>query len=566
MDSKRLESVEEFGIDPDNVGRTTDGIRVVAEDLPSSRVGSTMMRVASGILHLDTHDVVGDDAEKTPMSRGILTPTSQGILKPTRATTGTSFPDATNIPMCMPDADIFEPSLALRRRVDDEGEGLRRGGTDVDIEVTDGTFPLNVEDPGLPLAPLSSSSTSSQSSSVESDDEDTIDEVQQSKKTKKAKKKAKVKVRPNLPWSSLSDAKSLQRFRRKCGISEEIALVAPSHVDKADAPPPGYMNFINPRGIRHLLGIYVLSKECGVAISTEHLSYLTDFRVCGRSEELKHTVTNSSGMELIAGFPSKDDNFEDPFFFVEISERTVEADCIDLVKTKWERRANQHLRGDTHPATVIGRETSASLVCGLVRDEAYPAVKSKPSELSLFFDRLVGDYDEDVCSTDSKLSAAKEAYAVLQSRQDDLAERNEVLERDVLSVQKVKKDYEDKLTKLKSRCTKAEGEVVQLRGYVSTLCLFERVSRSTSFPLPLEVRALSADSLRNSASSLEEGGGRRVFGAKGLDYLARTDGAIGVKVIGATTLGVFVPNDLLTFAAALSAACSRKDTVAKKNT
>ncbi|KFK23695.1 hypothetical protein AALP_AAs63292U000100 [Arabis alpina] len=542
MDSKRLESVEEFGIDPDNVGRTTDGIRVVAEDLPSSRVGSTMMRVASGILHLDTHDVVGDDAEKTPMSRGILTPTSQGILKPTRATTGTSFPDATNIPMCMPDADIFEPSLALRRRVDDEGEGLRRGGTDVDIEVTDGTFPLNVEDPGLPLAPLSSSSTSSQSSSVESDDEDTIDEVQQSKKTKKAKKKAKVKVRPNLPWSSLSDAKSLQRFRRKCGISEEIALVAPSHVDKADAPPPGYMNFINPRGIRHLLGIYVLSKECGVAISTEHLSYLTDFRVCGRSEELKHTVTNSSGMELIAGFPSKDDNFEDPFFFVEISERTVEADCIDLVKTKWERRANQHLpsfpevskdfvtamhtdlssgngnwrnsegqgviryqhadgggtddldpdgyvgasevfkdfgvedpssssllrracgRGDTHPATVIGRETSASLVCGLVRDEAYPAVKSKPSELSLFFDRLVGDYDEDVCSTDSKLSAAKEAYAVLQSRQDDLAERNEVLERDVLSVQKVKKDYEDKLTKLKSRCTKAEGEVVQLRG------------------------------------------------------------------------------------------------------
>ncbi|KFK29503.1 hypothetical protein AALP_AA7G142900 [Arabis alpina] len=100
---------------------------------------------------------------------------------------------------------------------------------------------------------------------------------------------------------------------------------------------------INPRGIRHLLGIYVLSRECGVDISTDHLSYLMDSRVRGRSEKLKHTVTTASGMALIVGFPSKDDHFEDRFFFVEISEKTVEADCIDLVKTRWERRVKPSL-------------------------------------------------------------------------------------------------------------------------------------------------------------------------------------------------------------------------------
>ncbi|KFK36066.1 hypothetical protein AALP_AA4G073400 [Arabis alpina] len=48
-------------------------------------------------------------------------------------------------------------------------------------------------------------------------------------------------------------------------------------------------------------------------------------------------------MALIAGFPSKDDHFEDRFFFVEFSERTVEADCIELVKTRWEGRVKPSL-------------------------------------------------------------------------------------------------------------------------------------------------------------------------------------------------------------------------------
>ncbi|KFK31280.1 hypothetical protein AALP_AA6G092100 [Arabis alpina] len=340
-----------------------------------------------------------------------------------------------------------------------------------------------------------------------------------------------------------------------------------------------------------------LRRECGVDINTENLSYLTDFRTRGLSDELKHSVTNSSGMTLIAGFPSKDDHFEYRFFFAEISERTVKADCIDLVKTRWERRVKPTMpkvskefltamhkelssgngnwkrsfsrkrieralsaeilprkvlgraqarlslceqialeaaakaRGspgtgaprvampttstppatstrartsrpsapktalpppslgdvaefrrlsaerarissgkgksvdhvtpskrqsaDAFPAAAVGGEASASGGDGLLRDEAYSVMKSRYSELSLLFDRLVGDYDEDVLSRGSELSAANEANAALQSRLNETVERNEALERDA---QRVKKDYEDKLSKLKSRIDAVVGE------------------------------------------------------------------------------------------------------------
>ncbi|KFK33155.1 hypothetical protein AALP_AA6G337800 [Arabis alpina] len=81
---------------------------------------------------------------------------------------------------------------------------------------------------------------------------------------------------------------------------------------------------------------------------------------------------------------------------------------------------------------------------------------------------LVGCFVTKLTRQDSELGAAKEANAVLQSRLDEFAERNEVLERDALALQKVKKDYDDKLTKLKLRYTKAEGEVIQLRGELSS--------------------------------------------------------------------------------------------------
>ncbi|KFK22824.1 hypothetical protein AALP_AAs64964U000100 [Arabis alpina] len=545
----------------------------------------------------------------------------------------------------------------------DEADGVSMGGVigvDVDdsgihhTDVTEtacGAIPLNDEDPDLPpgnaFVSSSSSSSGSRASDDESDDENTLDEVEQPKKAKKAKKKARAKVCPDPPGSSLSDEKSLRHLRKMCRISEEIVLVAPTPADRADAPPAGYMTLfenyfdqcllwfplprflmrylavhgvclaqINPRGIRHLLGIYVLSRECGVDISIENLSYLTDFRIRGLSEELKYSVANSSGMALIAGFPSKDDHFEYRFFFAEISERTVEADCIDLVKTRWERRVkptmpkvskeflaamhkelssgngnwrrsfsrkrieralsadilprkvlgrgqarltlreqialeaaakargssgtgaprvatpttltppapstrartsrpsapktalpppssgdvaefrrlsaerarissgkgkgidrmtpSKRQRANAFPAAAVGGEASLSGGDGLLRTEAYAVVKSRYSELSLLFDRLVGDYDEDVRSRDSDLSAAKEANAALQSRLDETVERNKTLERAAIALQRVKKDHEDKLSKLKSRCAKAEGETVRLRGELSSASDLQR--------------------------------------------------------------------------------------------
>ncbi|KFK39877.1 hypothetical protein AALP_AA3G300100 [Arabis alpina] len=442
--------------------------------------------------------------------------------------------------------------------------------------------------PGDAFGSSSSCSSDSRVYSDEDEDEDVSVEVERMKKAKKVKKKATAKVCPDPPGSSLTKEKSLRLLRRKCGISEEIVLVAPTPADRADAPPAGYITLfenyfdqcllwfplprflmrflavhgvclaqINPRGIKHLLGIYVLSRECGVDISTENLSYLTDFRTRGLSEELKHSVTNSSGMALIAGFPSKDDHFEYRFFFAEISERTVEADCINLVKTKWERRvkptlpkvskeflAAMHkelssgndnwkrsfsrkrieraLSAETLPGKILGRgqarlslreqialeaatkggdaddpdllpppssgdvaefhrlsaeRARISSGKGMGIDRVTPSKRRRVDAplqqlsaerlqraLSLLFDRLVGDYDEDVRSRGSELSAAKEANAALQSRLDETVERNEALERDALALHGVKKGYKDKLARLKSRCPKAEGETVRLKG------------------------------------------------------------------------------------------------------
>ncbi|KFK41019.1 hypothetical protein AALP_AA2G074800 [Arabis alpina] len=499
----------------------------------------------------------------------------------------------------------------------------RRETDDLDVDYgTDAPRFLDDESPNLPpgdvYASSSSYSSDSRVSSDEDDDDDMSVEVERTKKVKKVRKKAKSKVSPDPPGSSLSNTKSLRRLRKSCGIAEEIELLVPTSADRADAPPAGYMtlfeNFfdqcllwfplprflmrflavngvclaqINPRGIRHLLGIYMLSRERGVDISTENLSYLTDFGTRGLSDELKHSVTNSSGMALIAGFPSKDDHFEYRFFFAEISERTVEADCINLVRTRWERRvkpampkvskeflAAMHkelsfgngnwrrsfsrkrieraLSAEILPRKVLGRgqarlslreqialeaaakargssgtgapgvamPTTSTPPAPLMRArtsrlsapktalpppslddvaefrrlsaerarifsgkgkgvdrvtpskrqraDAFPAAAiGGEASLFLLFDRLVGDYDEDVRSRGSELSAPKEANAALQSRLNETVERNEALERDAHALQRVKKDYEDKLSKLKWRCAKAEGETVRLRGELS---------------------------------------------------------------------------------------------------
>ncbi|KFK23765.1 hypothetical protein AALP_AAs48615U000400 [Arabis alpina] len=111
-------------------------------------------------------------------------------------------------------------------------------------------------------------------------------------------------------------------------------------------------------------------------------------------------------------------------------------------------------RADAYPAAAVGGEASASGGDGLLRDEAYSVVKSRYSELSLLFDRLVGDYDEDVRSRGSELSAANEANAALQSRLNEIVERNEALERDVLALQR-RSRIDDAVAEAKDEMTRS---------------------------------------------------------------------------------------------------------------
>ncbi|KFK41083.1 hypothetical protein AALP_AA2G083600 [Arabis alpina] len=69
---------------------------------------------------------------------------------------------------------------------------------------------------------------------------------------------------------------------------------------------------------------------------------------------------------------------------------------------------------------------------------------------------------------ESELRVAKEANAVLQSRLDELTEQNLVLERDAFSVEKIKKNCDARLVKLKLRCTKGEDEIASLKTQFSS--------------------------------------------------------------------------------------------------
>ncbi|KFK31993.1 hypothetical protein AALP_AA6G186300 [Arabis alpina] len=207
---------------------------------------------------------------------------------------GIRCPEVVNVPMCA------EGPTGIDGVADfDRTENLGN-------QVEDTRDVFHYEDPGLPLgnadAPLSLPSFSSFGSQASS-------------------------VRGSTDEEGCAKAKG----------EEEILLVVLASADRDDSLPPGTL--LCSRTISTSACFGFRYPECGVDISIEHLSSLLDFRVRGRSEEVKHSVTNALNMTLIAGFPNKDDHFEDRFFFFEISEKTVEADCIGIVKTRWERRA-----------------------------------------------------------------------------------------------------------------------------------------------------------------------------------------------------------------------------------
>ncbi|KFK22012.1 hypothetical protein AALP_AAs39993U000300 [Arabis alpina] len=336
-------------------------------------------------------------------------------------------------------ADAPTPSL----RADDLAPLLRADDPAPPLSIDDPDDFVHPEDPELPpgCADISPSSSSSDSR-ASNDDEVAVDEVEQ---TKKAASTQRARVRPDSPGSTLSKKESMQRLRKKCSISEDIDVRFGFHCSGSSCAflrhtTPG-TDGLNPDGY---VGVGRSSRPLAPktpATSTLLLPpYLTpdELAIRHRQSKKRARLSNGKGKGIDYGTSSK-------------KQRVV-----------------------THPGVVTEREVLASRVTapsasGLLRDEAYAATKSKASELSLFFNRPVGDYDKDVHFRDSELCVAKEANVVLQSRLDELTEHNLVLERDAFSVQKIKKDCDAKLAKLKLKCTKRDEEIASLKTQLSSV-------------------------------------------------------------------------------------------------
>ncbi|XP_024010677.1 uncharacterized protein At3g60930, chloroplastic-like [Eutrema salsugineum] len=88
-----------------------------------------------------------------------------------------------------------------------------------------------------------------------------------------------------------------------------------------------------PRGLRHMIRILVRGYECGIEIGVDHLRNVLEIR---RSSKLdKYYISNKRIWRIIGGFPSKDDSWDDYFFYVPVDEATIGNDFLNLTKTDW---------------------------------------------------------------------------------------------------------------------------------------------------------------------------------------------------------------------------------------
>ncbi|KFK41088.1 hypothetical protein AALP_AA2G084200 [Arabis alpina] len=326
----------------------------------------------------------------------------------------------------------------------------------------DGMIPLNDED--LELSPGradASYSSSSRASSAESDDEDTLVEVEQPRKDKKAKKKART-----VEADCIDLVKTRWERRVKPSfpeVSEEFVTVM--HKELSSGNGNWRKSFSRKRIERALSAEIFPGKILGRG--QERASYREQAALeavpkakgsSGTSTPRVATPTTStpsaSSVRARSSRPLAPKTLLHPPSLGDVAEfRRLSAERARISSGK-----GKGVDRMTHFEEAESGRTPCSSCWQ--RDFC--------SRLFLFFDRLVSDHDEDVRSRDSELGAAKEANAILQSTLDGTVEQKEAFERDVLALQKVKKNYEEKLSNLKSRCTKAEGEAVQLRGELSS--------------------------------------------------------------------------------------------------
>ncbi|KAF3527521.1 hypothetical protein DY000_02039718 [Brassica cretica] len=143
---------------------------------------------------------------------------------------------------------------------------------------------------------------------------------------------------------SMSCQNGLAAIRRFCRISESVEFRLPEGGEVAQSPPEGYITCyetqVNPRGLHHLVGILVLSYELGITLGADHLEALVEPRW---STSLIVQVRPRTNMAIISEFISKYHFWKEQFFFVRVSDASVEASSIPVFRTGWGKKVPEGL-------------------------------------------------------------------------------------------------------------------------------------------------------------------------------------------------------------------------------
>ncbi|KAF3585938.1 hypothetical protein F2Q69_00029177 [Brassica cretica] len=144
------------------------------------------------------------------------------------------------------------------------------------------------------------------------------------------------KTNPMAGYPSRSCPNGLAAIRRFCRILESVEFCIPEGGELAQSPPEGYFTCYE---LIHAFYITFLESctlyELGITLDAYHLEALVEPRW---STSLIVQVRPRTNMAIISEFVSKYHFWKDQFFFVRVSDASVEASAIPMFRTVWEKK------------------------------------------------------------------------------------------------------------------------------------------------------------------------------------------------------------------------------------